>query len=247
MEYSFQKLKAESLKDLFVKEMEAKIISGELKPGDRLPPEREIAAQMGISRSIVNSGLIELASKGFVAIKPRKGTIVIDFRSEGTAQILTSIMNYNQGRLDMKLFYSMIDTRMLIEVESAKLAARNRDDKDLEALENLLKDIEGNTQPSIDEIVEFNYKFHHRITVASGNIVFAMIFKSFEPVCKNLIRIYFEANDFRQESLEHHRQLYLSILERNSEESEKIMKKILLQGKKVLKNYMVPGTKHKNI
>ncbi|TAH56549.1 MAG: FadR family transcriptional regulator, partial [Methanosarcina mazei] len=178
MEYNFQKLKAESLKDLFVKEMEAKIISGELKPGDRLPPEREIAARMGISRSIVNSGLIELASKGFVAIKPRKGTIVIDFRSEGTAQILTSIMNYNQGRINMKLFYSMIDTRLLIEVESAKLAARNRNNEDLEVLENLLKDIEGNTQPSIDEIVEFNYRFHHRITVASGNIVFAMIFKS---------------------------------------------------------------------
>lgn len=247
MEYNFQKLKAESLKDLFVKEMEAKIISGELKPGDRLPPEREIAAQMGISRSIVNSGLIELASKGFVAIKPRKGTIVIDFRSEGTAQILTSIMNYNQGRLDIKLFYSMIDTRLLIEVESAKLAARNRSNEDLKVLENLLKDIEGNTLPSIDEIVEFNYRFHHRITAASGNIVFAMIFKSFEPVCKNLIRMYFEADDFRQESLEQHRQLYLSILERDSVKSEKIMKKILLQGKKQLKNCMVPGTKHKNI
>ena len=47
MEMGFAKLKAESLKELFIKEIEAKIISGQLKPGDRLPPERELASLMG--------------------------------------------------------------------------------------------------------------------------------------------------------------------------------------------------------
>lgn len=236
MEYNFQKLKAESLKDLFIKEMEAKIISGELKPGDRLPPERELAARMGISRSIVNSGLLDLASKGFIAIKPRKGTVVLDFKNEGTAQILTSIMNYNKGKLDMKLFYSMLDTRLLIEVESARRAAKNRTDEDLKAMEILLKEIGDNDSPKVEETVNFNYKFHHRITIASGNIVFAMIFKSFEPVCKNLIRMYFEAEDFHRKSVEQHKLLYQAILNKRSEEAGKIMEDILLTGKKVLIN-----------
>ncbi len=234
MTNSFQKLKAESLKDLFIKEMEAKIISGEFKPGDRLPPEREIASQMGISRSIVNSGLIELASKGFVAVKPRRGTVVIDFRNEGTPQILSSIMNYNEGKLDVELFYSMMDTRMLIEVESAKLAAVKRSSDDLIALENLIKEIENSVIPTIDNIVNFNYFFHHKLIAASGNIVFSMIFKSFEPVCKNLIRMYFQEEDFRIKSIEQHKRLYDSISDKDVEKSAKIMKEILVTGKKEL-------------
>ena len=235
MDNNLQKLKAESLKELFIKEMEAKIISGVFKPGDKLPAEREIASQMGISRSIVNTGLIDLASKGFVDIRPRKGTIVLDFEIEGTPQMLSSIMSYNKGKLNIKLLNDMIDTRMLIEIESAKLAAVNRTQEDLNIMESLLADIEKSDLADINEFVDFNYLFHYRITIASGNTVFAMIFKSFEPVCKNLIKMYFETKDFRKKSLIKHRQLYKFILEKNIDESAKKMKEILVTGKKELK------------
>ena len=86
MGIGFAPLKAESLKELFVKEIEAKIISGQLRPGDRLPPERELASLMEISRSIVNSGILELESKGFVKVIPRKGTVIVDYKTEGTRQ-----------------------------------------------------------------------------------------------------------------------------------------------------------------
>jgi len=234
MENNLQKLKAESLKELFIKEMEAKIISGIFKPGDRLPAERDIASQMGISRSIVNAGLMDLASKGFVDIRPRKGTVVLDFEVEGTPQMLSSIMNYNKGKLNMKLLNDMIDTRMLIEIESAKLAAINRTQEDLNTMESLLEDIEKSDLSDINEFVDFNYTFHHRITIASGNIVFAMIFKSFEPVCKNLIKMYFETKDFRRNSLSRHERLHQAILEKKVEESALKMKEILLTGKKEL-------------
>lgn len=52
---------SKSLKAGFVEIMEAKIFSGELKPGDRLPPERELALQLGISRGSVNQGILDMA------------------------------------------------------------------------------------------------------------------------------------------------------------------------------------------
>jgi DNA-binding FadR family transcriptional regulator len=58
-----------------------------------------------------------------------------------------------------------------------------------------------------------------------------MIFKSFEPVCKNLIRMYFESEEFRLQSILQHKQLYQSILEKKSTDAQKIMKSILLRGK----------------
>lgn len=162
MKYKFTSLKAESLKSLFVKQIEAKIISGELEPGDRLPPERELASQMGISRSIINSGILELASKGFVEIMPRKGTIVVDYKNEGTAQILTSIMNYNQEKFDIRLFNGMMDTRLLIEAESARCAAKSRVDEDMDILKKLLEGISENTATDVSCLEDFNYQFHHR-------------------------------------------------------------------------------------
>jgi len=230
----YKTLKADSLKDLFIKEIEAKIISGELKPGDRLPPERELASMMGISRGIVNSGILELASKGFVEIRPRKGTFVIDYKNEGTAQILTSIMNYNQGKLDIRLFLSMIDTRLLLEVECARLAAVNRTDEDLSIMEGILREYACDSSVEPQKKADLNYKFHHRVTIASGNLIYAMIFKSFEPVCKNLIQMYFEAEHKSPQSIKQHEQLYRHICDKNPEEAARIMNEILMEGKNEL-------------
>ncbi len=238
MDNKFTTLKTESLKSLFVKEIEAKIISGELKPGEKLPPERNLASIMGISRSVVNSGILELESKGFVKIIPRRGTIVVDYKKEGTAFVLSSIMNFNQGKLSVKLFNCMLETRLLIETECAKCACKNRTNEDLKFLKKLIDEIKEDNLGSIENLVEFNYSVHHHITIASGNPVYAMIFKSFEPVCKNLIRMYYEVGDFHRLSLENHEKLYHFIFERNEEKAVSEMETILLHGREHLTNIL---------
>ena len=72
----FEKLSAPSLKDLFVQQLQGMILSGELAVGTQLPPERELAWQMQVSRAVVNGGLSELAQQGFVEIRPRQGAFV---------------------------------------------------------------------------------------------------------------------------------------------------------------------------
>lgn len=239
MNIIFRELKSESLKELFVQEIETKIISGRIKPGERLPPERELAGLMGVSRGIVNSGILELASKGFVRIIPRKGTVVKDYKNEGTPAILVSIMNYHQGKLSPGLFNSMMDTRLLIEVESARRAAENRRAEDLQSLKRLLEEAEKSKE--LEEHVTLNYDFHHRVLIASGNVVYAMIFKSFEPACLNLIRIYFASGDYMEQSLFSHRKLLGAIKSRQKEEAGSIMEKILQEGRKKLLHLAVTG------
>ena len=95
----FKKLNAPTLKELFVKELESQILSGQLPIGTRLPPERELAASMQISRSVVNEGVIALAEKGFLDIRQRQGIFIADYRKEGTMDTFLSIVNYNGGVL----------------------------------------------------------------------------------------------------------------------------------------------------
>lgn len=57
------------------------ILSGELAFGEQLPPARELAAKMGVSRTVVTAGLVELEKLGFVEIKARQGVYVCDYRA----------------------------------------------------------------------------------------------------------------------------------------------------------------------
>ena len=80
----FQKLSAPSLKELFVTQLENKILSGELKVGEKLPSERELATSMQVSRAVVNAGISEMEQKGFLIVRPRVGTFVEDYRKNGS-------------------------------------------------------------------------------------------------------------------------------------------------------------------
>ena len=92
----FTRLNTPTLKQNCTQAIMSKIISDELKPGDRLPPERELAEMMGISRSSVNQSVLELESMGFLNIQPRRGTVVRDYLSQGVA-VLEERYGSNDG------------------------------------------------------------------------------------------------------------------------------------------------------
>ena len=73
----FTKISAPSLTDLFVQQIENMILSGELSIGEQLPPVRDLSAKMGVSRSVINAGLVELEKLGFIEILPRQVAFVL--------------------------------------------------------------------------------------------------------------------------------------------------------------------------
>ena len=115
----FEKLVSPSLKDLFITHIEAMILSGELPVGQQLPPERQLAQSMGVSRAVVNSGVAELERRGFLEVRPRVGIFVTDYRRAGTLDTLKSIMTYNRGRLRNEEIRSILEIRDALD----KLAA----------------------------------------------------------------------------------------------------------------------------
>ncbi len=213
MSVSFSKITNVSLKERTIRELEQKILSGELQAGDKLPPEREIAAAMGVSRSLLNLCILELENRGFVRIVPRQGTFVKDYKRQATPQMLMSLMNYNIDRMDRTLFDNMMDTRRLIECECTRLAIQNASDSDFEAVAEALSLME--KQGGIEEFIEANFAFHHALTAASGNAVYAMIFNSFSNVIHFFSKIYFQNDERRSASAQQHRKLYEAICGRD--------------------------------
>jgi GntR family transcriptional repressor for pyruvate dehydrogenase complex len=75
MERPLEPLAAVSLKDEFIRRFEGLILSGRLAIGEQMPPERTLALQLGVSRSVVHEGLLELATRGLVSMPPVMGQI----------------------------------------------------------------------------------------------------------------------------------------------------------------------------
>jgi len=224
MDVSFEKLETISLKEQVLRAMEHKILSGEFKPGDRLPPEREIAVSMGISRSLINLCILELETRGFVRIIPRQGTFVTDFRHHGTPQILLSLMNYDADKLDRGLFDNLVDMRRLLENECVKLAVPRMDDENLKSLAEALAKME--QFEDADRFIHGNFEFHHALTAASGNAVYAMIFNAFRNAILFFFQVYFTTDERKKTSVKQHQDLYLALCNRDEAAALTALKQI---------------------
>ncbi|MCM0647830.1 GntR family transcriptional regulator [Clostridium swellfunianum] len=174
----FTKLTSPSLKDLFIRELETMILSGKLPIGEKLPPERELAKSMQVSRAVVNSGISELARKGFLTIKPRIGTFVADYRRNGTMDTLISIMNYNGGILRKSDIRSIIEIRIAFDSMAVESCIPKITDDEIAILKGYVKQMDETN--STREISELAFKFYHELAFLSGNTLTPMIFSSFK-------------------------------------------------------------------
>jgi GntR family transcriptional regulator, transcriptional repressor for pyruvate dehydrogenase complex len=178
---------APTMKTLFIAEIERKILAGEWQIGDRLPSEREMEQRMKVSRTIINSGLTELARKGFVEIIPRQGVFVGDYIRNGHLDVLASIMNFNGGRFNRKTFDSLMEYRLNTECECAYLAALHRTDDDLQQLKELHNKIMQSNDYNLVAILKV--EFQHSIYCATGNTIYPLIFNSFKNMILNFNQI----------------------------------------------------------
>lgn len=188
----YKKLQAPTLKDLFIQEIESKILSGELEIGEQLLTERELADVMGISRNIVHSGIATMVAKGFLEIRPRIGTFVADYNQKGSVGILVSMMNYNKGMLRRPEVRSSIELKILFDSFAIRQMSPNLTQENLDKLRGYILAIEKTTK--VTEAAEISYEFFRYMSILSGNTILPLIYNSFRTSNQNLferhIRLY---------------------------------------------------------
>ena len=174
-----KKAGAASVREQFVRTIESQILSGERKIGDRLPSARELCKLLDVSLTTVNTGLGELAAKGFVEIVPRQGVFVADYLQRGTPDALISLIRYHGGRLGAAEVRNFCEARMAIDPDIAEWVIQRATDAQLEELGELLEDYRrsNNDHEASDRIT----RFFHRMYQLSGNSFLALIYHSTIP------------------------------------------------------------------
>lgn len=235
LESLIEPLRTDSLKEVFVLRFEELILSGKIKIGQKLPSERELALQLNVSRPVVHEGLVELASRGLVSLKPRIGATVNDYRREGSITLLASLVQYRKGGLDPELTESLLELRELLETAFAALAAECRTEEQVREFHALLEKEASVDRRNVQKITDYDFDFHLLIAMASGNTVYPLLMNSFRPVYTNLSGQFFRDPGVTAAVHAYHRDMVKAIETKNKKKARAVMKKMLQHGEKHLR------------
>lgn len=211
---TFEKIKAIKRYEDVIKQIKKKISSGELKPGDHLPPERELAELMSVSRASVREALKVLEYMGLIESKPKEGTSIAFVQAEVLDKKLTSVFENK----NYKLINDLLEMRQVMEPKIIEFAIIRASDQEISQIEDsfqLLTDIK-------DE--ELNTKadaiFHLAIAKASHNEFFIELIKSILDMMVEIRRKNISLSaDRKIIVIKEHREILLAIKRRNKEEA----------------------------
>ena len=166
------KLVVQRLSDTIALELERRILEGALKPGDRLQPERELAAELGVSRPSLREALQKLVSKGLLHSRQGGGTYVTDRLDAGFTDPWQEMLGRHPNVQE-----DLLEFRGMLESEAASLAARRATDADLQRIGEAYQRVEalfaqGPSAEVFEEQVKADLAFHQAIAEAAHNVMF---------------------------------------------------------------------------
>jgi len=158
--------------NLIIQQIKGLISSGQLKPGDRLPSERVLSEKFGLGRTHVRDALKTLEVYGVLKTLPQSGTVVAGLGMTALEGLISNILEIEDPD-----FKSLVETRLLLEVESARLAALRHTETNLEEIKQALEAFR--SKMKLKRVaVEEDMLLHLKIAEASHN-----------PVLKSLMMI----------------------------------------------------------
>ncbi len=171
-------------RDQFTDQIASEILCGKRKPGDRLPTERELAAEAGISRSAVHLAMEKLERLGFIRTNARHATYVEDYLKNGNIETLNYLIAFSRDRFAEDYMQELLDMRIAIEGRAIELLSGNGHpfEETLNRYLSFARKIAEQEDADGLQLASSFFEFHHEICVLSGNFILAMMFNSFRKV-----------------------------------------------------------------
>lgn len=164
-------------------QIERLILNHELRIGDALPAERELAEQLGVSRNMLREAIRMLVQKGLLEVRPGSGTFV----AQPSAQFLADILDFYM-RFRGSAMFDLLEARRSLEVEIAGLAAERAGADDIEGLgESLDEMIKNAADPQI--FVQADLRFHEQLAEAARNEILQLLIGSMRTILRRNMQL----------------------------------------------------------
>jgi GntR family transcriptional repressor for pyruvate dehydrogenase complex len=198
----------------------------DLKPGERLPPERELSKQLGISRPSLRAGLSSLISMGVLQSRQGAGTFIVDGPPALDSEPLRLLAQLHGFSFD-----HMFETRSVLEVGAAGLAAERATGDQMATMSEQIADMFAALNDPQQFLVH-DVAFHRAVAAASGNPTLATLVEMVSAILYARRRETIErAHDFN-EALDLHRRIYRAIRARKPEEAREAMREHIVRAQR---------------
>jgi GntR family transcriptional regulator, transcriptional repressor for pyruvate dehydrogenase complex len=197
------------------------IESGDLQAGDRIPPEREFARKLHISRASLRTGIGYLAAMGVMEVRRGVGTFVAD----GPPEIGKSSLSL-LGALHGFQSWQMFEARRILESELAALASERGREQQFATLSEEVADMYASMDDPMEYLIH-DVRFHRVIAQASGNPILAALMETITSALYDERRKTAERSRDLKVSADMHRQIYRAIRSRNAAEARSLMRRHL--------------------
>ncbi len=173
----FHKISPKKISDEIIEQFKTLLSIGELKPGDELPSERDLAESIGVSRPPLREALNALQAMGFVEIRPRSKILVRSLTQKPVEDPLSLLIADDQDK-----FFELLDIRRAMESWASFNAAKKATESDIERLEQIIARDQENLRNNRED-AKTDADFHISIALAAHNTVLSHLTAS----CYNIL------------------------------------------------------------
>jgi len=206
------------------------VLKGDFPPGSFLPPERELAARLGVARPTLREALRRLERDGWFTARKGQSTAVNDIWQHGNLNTLVNIVQ-NADRFPREFIVYLLEVRSALAPSFVRDAVERNP---VRVVASLAESDELEDNP--DAYASFDWKLQKKLARLSDNPVYLLILNSFDSIYFQLARAYFSKKEHRLASQKFYQRLLDASMASNHEEAAKITRETMEESIKLWKN-----------
>ena len=213
----FNNITSKKVYEQVIEQIQEKIFYGEFKNGDKLPSERELSEQMGVSRTSIREALRVLETMGVVESRQGEGNFICSNVNKSLIEPLSLIFKLNNGSWE-----DVIELRQALELETVKFASKRVTKEEADEMKFIINKMEEeiNNQNRNEILVNLDQKFHNKIASISKNYLIECLFLTssnlFEEFIDDARRKIVNKYSDERVLLNQHKEIYNAIISNDS-------------------------------
>lgn len=215
---SLKAIEKRGLPTVIAERLTSYILSGPFRPGDKLPPERDLAHALKVTRTTIREALKILETLRLVAIRQGDGVRVQDYLKVANLEVLADLL-FRNNSLDTNLLDNILEARLLFGRVLVRLAVQRAQANHIEAYQ---RSVERLKQSKDDlSLQEADLDCIDTLANASGNLVFVFVLNSIKPIYMRYREVFKDLYRDRESIIEGHETILQALKEKDPDKAEK--------------------------
>jgi GntR family transcriptional regulator, transcriptional repressor for pyruvate dehydrogenase complex len=220
----FTPVKSTKVYEQVIEQIKDMIVTGKLKKGDRLPPERDLVEQLQVSRTSIREAIRALQIIGLVECRQGGGNFIKESFENSLFEPLSIMFVLQNSKPE-----EILELRKIVEVETAALAAEKITDDELKSMEAILEELKASTDEELSS--RLDKEFHYKIAHASRNFLVVSVLSAVSSLMDSFIKdareMILKQSENKEVLMEHHEGIYKALASRDRNKAAAAMRKHL--------------------